>query len=98
MTTLLKRPSIVVPIGGKAAIYTRVSTDRQREEGASLNVQLEACQRYCEEHRLLVMDEFRDVQSGLDPSRQNYLAAVELAQTKGIDKLVVWRLDRLGSP
>ncbi len=96
MTTLLERPSMGVLIGGRGAIYTRVSTDRQREEGASLHVQLEACQRYCEEHRLLVMGEFRDVQSGLDPSRPQYMAAVELAQAKGIDKLVVWRLDRLG--
>ena len=40
--------------------------------------------------------EFQDVQSGLDADRPQYMAALELARTNGIRKLVVWRLDRLG--
>lgn len=84
-----------VPIVGKAAIYTRVSTDRQ-QEGASLSVQLEACRTYCESHGYVVVDEFRDVLSGLNTERPEYQKAVDLARSNGIDKLVVWRLDRLG--
>src|SRR5438093_6687869 len=84
-----------VPIVGKAAIYTRVSTDKQ-QEGASLTVQLEACRSYCESHGLIVVEEFRDVLSGLSPERPQYQKAVELARSKAINKLVVWRLDRLG--
>ncbi len=108
MTTVLESPitlekvrngkgdkELRIPIVGKAAIYIRVSGHRQ-EDGASLDVQLDACRRYCESRGLLVMAEFRDVQSGLDSDRPHYLAAVELARTNGIDKLVVWRLDRLG--
>jgi DNA invertase Pin-like site-specific DNA recombinase len=45
---------------------------------------------------LLVRGEFKDIQSGLDPGRAEYFKALELARTKGINKLVVWRLDRLG--
>ena len=96
MTTVLDQPPTRVPITGKAAIYTRVSTDLQREEGASLDVQLECCRTYCESHGLLVMAEFRDVQSGLDSTRPQYMKAVELAKASGINKLVVWRYDRLG--
>lgn len=98
MTTTLERPTSSHTLGskvGKAAIYTRVSTNKQ-EEGASLRVQVEACQLYCEEHDLLVTGQFQDIQSGLDSSRPQYMAVVELARAKGIDKLVVWRLDRLG--
>ena len=85
-----------VSIVGTAIIYIRVSTDRQREEGASLDVQREACRRYCESHGLVVVAEFLDVQSGLDLDRPQYQAAVDFAQTQGIDQLVVWRYDRIG--
>src|SRR6266545_1682561 len=84
-----------VPIVGRAAIYTRVSTDRQ-QDGASLEVQLEQCRRYCEGHGLSVVAEFRDVLSGLNPDRPKYRQAIELARSKQVDKLIVWRLDRLG--
>lgn len=85
-----------VPIVGKAAIYTRVSTDKQQQDGASLSVQLDACRDYCKSHGLVVMDEFRDVLSGLNTDRPAYRQAVDLARSRGVDKLVVWRLDRLG--
>lgn len=83
-----------VPIVGRAAIYTRVSTDRQ-QDGASLEVQLEQCRRYCEGHGLSVIAEFRDVLSGLNPDRPKYRQAIDLAKSKQVDKLIVWRLDRL---
>ena len=95
MVSTLERPSRAAPLVGKAAIYIRVSTNRQ-EDGVSLHVQLEACLHYCDEHGLLVMGVFQDIQSGLDSSRPQYKAAVDLALIKGIDKLVVWRMDRLG--
>jgi site-specific DNA recombinase len=31
----------------KAAIYCRVSTEGQEQEGTSLQTQFEACQKYC---------------------------------------------------
>ena len=84
-----------VPIVGKAAIYTRVSTDKQ-QDGAGLDVQLDACRSYCETNGLIVVAEFRDVLSGLKTDRPQYRQAVDLARSKSVDKLVVWRLDRLG--
>ncbi len=78
-----------VPIVGHAAIYTRVSTDRQ-QDGASLEVQLEECRRYCEGHGLSVVAEFRDVLSGLNPDRPQYQQAVALATSNGVDLLVLF--------
>jgi site-specific DNA recombinase len=106
MVTTLERPPVVgsipnghrnghIPLTGKAAIYIRVSGRRQ-EDGASLEVQLETCRRYCEANGLEVVAEFQDVQSGLDIDRPQYQQALKLAINKGFDKLVVWRYDRSG--
>jgi site-specific DNA recombinase len=86
---------IRVLIVGRAAIYIRVSSHRQ-EDGASLEVQLEACRRYCEANGLEVVAEFKDVQTGLDVDRPQYQQALSMARTKGFDKLVVYRYDRSG--
>jgi site-specific DNA recombinase len=101
VTTVLARPSGAsgatrrVPISGTAIIYYRVSGGRQ-EDGASLDVQRESCQRYCDDHGLEVVGEFRDIESGLHADRPQYMRAVEVARAKGADKVVVWRYDRLG--
>jgi site-specific DNA recombinase len=96
ISTLESKSQKRLPITGKAAIYIRVSTDRQSEKGTSLEVQLAECRRYCEQHGLDVIGEFKDVESGLHNGRHQYQQALELAKTQGIEKLVVWRLDRLG--
>jgi site-specific DNA recombinase len=97
MTTLLEKPKARrVSIVGRAAVYLRVSTDRQAENGASLEVQREACLRYCSDHGLDVVGEFQDVMRGGETERPQYRKALELATSGGIEKLIVWRLDRLG--
>lgn len=95
ISIVLGSSSVRVPIVGKATIYARVSTDRQ-QDGASLDVQLEQCRKYCESNGLFVAAEFKDVLSGLKTDRPQYRQAVDLARSKAVDKLVVWRLDRLG--
>jgi DNA invertase Pin-like site-specific DNA recombinase len=95
LTTQKHLPTGRVPIVGKAAIYTRVSTDKQ-EHGASLEVQVQACRKYCEANGLVVVEEFRDVLSGLNPERPKYRQAIAMAMSKTVDKLIVWRMDRLG--
>jgi site-specific DNA recombinase len=97
MVTTLERPGATNghPVGGRAAIYLRVSS-HQQEDGASLDVQLETCQKYCESHALEVVATFRDVQPGLDIDRPQYQQALSLARSKGFDHLVVYRYDRSG--
>ena len=97
MVTSLSWPAVANghPVGGRAVIYVRVSNDRQKD-GASLEVQLEQCRRYCEGAGLDVVAEFRDVQSGLDVDRPKYQEALSLAKSRGFDQLVVYRYDRSG--
>jgi site-specific DNA recombinase len=40
----------------KVAIYCRVSTEGQEQDGTSLQTQLEACRKYCEARRYEVRD------------------------------------------
>lgn len=95
MTTLLELPSSTKIVGGRAAIYVRVSTDRQ-ETGASLDVQLESCRRYCEQNGLDLVGEFKDIESGLHVDRPQYQQALSLAKAKGFNQLVCYRYDRTG--
>ena len=98
MTTLDERPITTNGhhhIVGKAVIYLRVSKEKQKD-GASLDVQLETCQKYCTANGLEVVAEFRDVQSGLDVDRPKYQHVLDLARAKAFDKLVVFRYDRSG--
>ena len=96
MVNTLERPNLSGGrIGGRAAIYIRVSKEKQKD-GASLDVQLEACQKYCETNGLEIVAEFKDVQTGLDIYRPQYQSALALAKTSGFDQLVVWRYDRSG--
>ena len=99
MVTSLEKPAIphrtsVLPTG-KALIYLRVSR-REQEDGASLEVQLEACRRYCEAHGLEAVAELKDIGSGLNVDRPEYQRALKLAKDKAFDKLVVFRYDRSG--
>jgi DNA invertase Pin-like site-specific DNA recombinase len=56
----------------RAAIYCRVSTDRQEREGASLETQLLGCKEVCEGKGLPVVLEYTDVESGLNFDRPDY--------------------------
>ena len=86
---------IRVPIVGKAVIYLRVSRGKQAD-GASLEVQLQSCRRFCWANGLEIVGEYWDVQSGLDSDRQQYQQVLDLARAKAFDKLVVFRYDRSG--
>jgi site-specific DNA recombinase len=73
------------------------SLNRQAaENGASLEVQKEACERYCQQNGLDVVAEYQDIESGLHNDRPQYQQALTLAKSGDITHLVVWRLDRLG--
>ena len=80
----------------RAAIYCRVSTDRQEREGASLDTQLQDCQRVAEGKSLALVLEYTDVESGLNFDRPQYQRMLEAARNREFDYLIVWRMDRLG--
>ena len=79
----------------RAAIYCRVSTDNQEAEGTSLQTQLEACIKYCQDKGYEVAYRFSPAESGLTLDRPKLNELRELVRNDAIDVLVVYCLDRL---
>lgn len=81
----------------KAALYIRVSTDKQASEGTSLEVQEEKLLKFCsmqdwQVHRLYAD---RGI-SGKDTERPQFQALMQEARQKQFDVVVVTKLDRFG--
>ena len=85
------------PAGGVtiALIYTRVSSDAQRD-GVSLDVQLRECRQYVASMGWVIGGEYTDVASGKRDDRPHYqemLAAIRAMPAQGRRAAVVaWRL------
>lgn len=78
-----------------ATIYCRVSTDNQEAEGTSLQTQLEACLKYCQEKGYEVTHRFIEIFSGLSLERPKLNELRERVRNEQIDIVVVFCLDRL---
>lgn len=80
----------------KAAIYVRVSTDEQRDNGYSIDSQIRMLTKYCEENNYTIIDIFNDAgYSGKDlyrPAMQRLIKDIEKGK---IDRLVAIKTDRL---
>jgi len=78
----------------KAAIYCRVSTEGQEQDGTSLQTQFEACQQYCQLKDYEVAYEFSEAWSGLSLERPRLAELREVVRSESIDSVVVYSLDR----
>ena len=78
----------------RAAIYCRVSTDNQEAEGTSLQTQLDACLKYCQDKKYEVTYRFSEACSGLTLERPKLSELRELVRAASIDVLVVYSTDR----
>ena len=78
----------------KVAIYTRVSTQEQAENGNSLDFQIEKLKAYCQLHEFKIVGEYID--AGVSGAKSERPALNKLK--KDIDKIdvvLIYKLDRL---
>jgi len=82
----------------RAAIYTRVSTLAQEDEGSSLDTQQEACIRYAVQNGYEVDDNhvYREVYTGTELwARPRLTTLREAIRTRQVDARVAYAIDRL---
>ncbi len=79
-----------------AALYVRVSTSGQAEDGSSLQTQEERCRAYAAEHGYDVAGVYRETYSGAELWERPQLNALRAAVGhRGIDVIVAYAIDRL---
>lgn len=76
-------------------IYARVSTDEQAKRGFSIPSQLEQCRAYCQRYGYAVSVELTDDESGAMLGRDGITRMRDLVRAGAVDRIVVWRQDRL---
>lgn len=80
----------------RCAVYVRVSTDDQRDNGYSIDSQLRMIKEYCEKNDYSIVDVYNDAgHSGKDLLRPEMQRLIKDIKAKKIDKLVAIKVDRL---
>lgn len=78
------------------AIYARVSTMEQAKKGTSIPEQIDRCKKYCEAMNWRVYDVYKDPGfSGASTERPALKKLCMAVTERQIDKIVVYKLDRL---
>lgn len=82
--------------GMPAAIYLRVSTSKQKEQGYSLDTQLPACLAYAKAYQFPVKDEhiFLDDETGKILDRRGMQDLRDLVHQQAIKLVIVYKIDR----
>ena len=79
------------------AIYARVSTSEQVKKGYSLSEQIRILKDYCKVQRWRIYDTYIDAgESGAKSDRPSFTRLKEDLKSGEIDRVLVWKLDRLG--
>lgn len=78
-----------------AAIYARVSTADQADNGTSLESQTLACEKYAEQNGYTVVAAFKEQKSGATLDRPQLDQIRELARAGAIEAVIFYALDRL---
>jgi site-specific DNA recombinase len=84
------------PEAKRAAIYRRVSTDKQEQHGYSLEDQEQSTRELCERDGYEVVEVYTDVLSGADPDRLDDNRMLDDAIGERFDAIVIYALDRFG--
>ena len=85
-------------MSNRCAVYVRVSTDDQRDNGYSIDSQLRMIKEYCEKNDYLIVDVYNDAgHSGKDlmrPEMQRLLDDVSKCKYEGVLVIEIERLSR----
>ena len=80
----------------RTAIYVRVSTDDQRDNGYSIDSQIRMLKEYCEKHEYNIIDIYNDAgYSGKSLIRPEMQRLIKDIEKKKIDILLAIKTDRL---
>ena len=80
----------------RAAIYCRVSTDKQEEDGTSLATQEQRCRQYAAEKGYQVAEVYRDVHTGTELWERPRLTELrEVVRRREVSAVVSYAIDRL---
>jgi site-specific DNA recombinase len=85
-----------IPSRKRAIIYCRVSTDKQEQDGESLEYQEEKCIQYADLHDIDVILILKEAKSGFIhySHREKLTIARQLVREKMADMIIVWDLRR----
>lgn len=75
--------------------YCRVSTEKQQNDGASLENQEKACKNLCHFNNIQLLQIFRDAISGKKGDRVGLKEAIKFAIENKVDYFVIFDIDRL---
>lgn len=90
-----KRKSLTASGKGKAAIWTRVSSEEQFKSNSSIDTQLSACYQYCKQHDKAVKCEFGGTFESAKKAGEKFLDMVGcVLNDPEIDTIVVFDIDR----
>lgn len=79
----------------RAVVYARVSTDRQAEDGLSIDSQIDACQRKAAELGAVVVHVFKDEGiSGTTRARPGFRNAIQRCEAGDVHYLLCWSSSR----
>lgn len=79
----------------RAVVYARVSTERQAEEGLSIDSQIDACRAKAAELGAVVLQVYRDEGiTGRTDARPGFRAAIHRCSAGGVDFLICWSSSR----
>jgi len=79
----------------RAAIYVRVSTDRQEQDGTSLDSQEASCRDYCDQQGFTVAEVYREATSGGTMERPQLWRVRDAVRTGTVTDVVFDKVDRL---
>lgn len=80
----------------KVALYVRVSTDEQADEGFSINGQIKTLEEFCEKNSYEIVKVYKDEGlSGKSLDRPSLKELLKECESNQFDMVMVWKINRL---